>query len=94
MWYGAHIYRLQESATLMPSLASVRRRRLLTQRALANKAGVALSTVYAIENGRRAVPRFEVIRKLAEALEIEPLEIDEFRHAIGDEASRRTAAAA
>jgi len=79
----------------MPSLASARRRRLLTQRALAEKAGVALSTVYAIENGRRAVPRFEVIRKLAEALDVDPLEIDEFRHAVGDdEASRRTAAAA
>jgi len=78
----------------MPSLASVRRRRLLTQRALAEKAGVALSTVYAIENSRRATPRFEVIRKLAEALDVDPHDVDEFRHAIGDEAHRRTAAAA
>jgi hypothetical protein len=38
--------------------------------------------------------RFEVIRKLAQALDVNPHDVDEFRHAIGDEADRRTAAAA
>ena len=34
--------------------------------------------------------RFEVIRKLAEA--VDPLEIDEFHHAVGDETGKRTPA--
>jgi transcriptional regulator with XRE-family HTH domain len=63
----------------MPRLAAVRRRRLLTQRELAKRAGIAPSSVYSIEKGR-VVPRVGVVRKIVAALGIEdPAEVDEFR---------------
>ncbi len=65
----------------MRTLKESRAERLLTVRALAERAGVAPSTVYLIENGR-SVPRFDVIRKLCAALEAEPREVTEFAAAI------------
>ncbi len=65
----------------MMTLKQARAERLLTIRGLAEKAGVAFSTVYLVENGR-SMPRFEVIRKLSDALGVEPRQIAEFRAAM------------
>jgi transcriptional regulator with XRE-family HTH domain len=62
-------------------LRDVRAERLLTTRELADLAGVAPSTIYMIEAGR-STPRPSVIRRLSEALEVDPQEITEFRRAI------------
>jgi transcriptional regulator with XRE-family HTH domain len=52
-------------------LRRLRRERALSQRALARAAGVGLDAVNRIEKGRRdALP--STLRKLAEALEVEP----------------------
>ena len=63
------------------TLKEARAARLLTMRELAEQAGVAPSTVYLIEHGR-TVPQFSVIRRLADALEVKPAEIEEFAAAI------------
>jgi transcriptional regulator with XRE-family HTH domain len=65
----------------MPSLREVRLRRLLTQRELARLAGVTHKTVVDLELGR-VEPRLATMRKLAAALGVEPLEVDEFSRAI------------
>ena len=62
-------------------LQEVRRRRLLSVRRLAEAAGVAPTTVVNIEHGR-TLPSFRVIRDLSAALDVDPLEIDEFRSVI------------
>lgn len=66
---------------MMAKLEAVRRSKLLTQRELAQKAKVAKSTVYLIEAGEHN-PRLSIIRRLSEALGVEPTEIDEFRAVI------------
>lgn len=48
-----------------------RERALLTQQELADRAGVGLTTLNRIENDR-AEPQFRTIRKLAEALGVDP----------------------
>jgi DNA-binding XRE family transcriptional regulator len=63
------------------SLRDVRAERLLTTHELALLAGVAPSTIYMIEVGR-STPQLSVIRRLSEALEIDPRAITEFRRAI------------
>lgn len=69
----------------MPGLAVLRRRRLLSQRELARRAGVAPSSVYSIEK-RRTVPGIGIIRKIVAALGIDdPAEVDEFRRLLTDE---------
>ena len=65
----------------MRTLKEARAARLLTVRALAERAGVAPSTVYLAENGR-SVPRFSVIRAICDALSVEPSDIEEFAAAI------------
>ncbi len=65
----------------MPTLREARAARLLTVRGLAERAGVAFSTVHLIETGK-SIPRFGVIQKLSAALGVEPAEVDEFRAAI------------
>ena len=52
----------------VPGLRYWRERRVLSQRALAVKAGVMQSTIALLEGGQRAVP--QTIQKLAFALEI------------------------
>jgi transcriptional regulator with XRE-family HTH domain len=60
----------------------LRRRRLLTQRELAAKAGIAMSTLSKIERGIER-PRIAVMRALAQALGVaDPLTVREFRRAI------------
>ena len=76
----------------MPTLKEARAARLLTVRGLAERAGVAFSTVHLIETGK-SVPRFEVIEKLSRALGVEPAEVDEFAAAIEAAGQGKAAAA-
>lgn len=62
-------------------LATLRRRRLLTQRALAEKAGITHATLVSLELGK-ATPRIQTMQKIATALQVDPLEIAEFNRAI------------
>lgn len=55
-------------------LREVRIRRLLTQEELAEKAGLSPSTVVNIERDQ-AEPQFRTIRKLAEALDVDPISL-------------------
>lgn len=77
----------------MVTLKEARAERLLTVRGLAERAGVAFSTVHLVETGK-SVPRFEVIQKLSAALGVEPREIAEFAAAIEDAALGKGAAVA
>jgi transcriptional regulator with XRE-family HTH domain len=63
----------------MPPLRAVRAALLLTQGQLADRAHLAPTTVYSIEASRRR-PRRLTIKRLADALGVEPEMIDEFRH--------------
>ncbi len=67
------------------SLASVRKSKLLSQRALAQKAGVALSTIYMLEAGRTERTTFKVIRAVSEALSVPPESIAEFRRVVASD---------
>jgi transcriptional regulator with XRE-family HTH domain len=60
-------------------LASIRKHQLLSQRALARQAGVALSTIYLLEAGRTAHATFKVMRAVSDALAVPPESIAEFR---------------
>jgi len=63
-------------------LAMLRRRKLLSQRALASQAGVALSTVYLLEAGKTQRVTFKVMRAVSDALGVPPENIAEFRRAM------------
>ena len=63
------------------SLREVRAERLLSIRELARKAGVSPSTIYMIEAGR-STPRPAVARRIAEALDVAPQGVAEFRRTI------------
>ena len=62
--------------------------RLLTIREFAKLAGVAPSTIYLIEAGRTN-PQPSVMRRIAAALGVDPLQIGEFRAAIAARARPR-----
>jgi transcriptional regulator with XRE-family HTH domain len=66
----------------MTTLREARAGRLLSIRALAERAGVAPVTVLAAERGRRR-PSYGTIRRLADALGVDPAEVREFRPAMG-----------
>jgi len=68
----------EEHGAAVATLEEVRLRRRLTQRALAARAGVSLSTIQAIEAGRAGRVRFGTMEKLADVLDVEPEEIDDF----------------
>jgi len=53
-------------------LATIRKRKLLSQRALANEAGVALSTIYLLEAGKTEHATFKVMRAITTALNVPP----------------------
>jgi DNA-binding XRE family transcriptional regulator len=63
------------------SLRSLRLSRMLSQRDLARQAGVTQKTIVSVELGRLE-PRLKTMRKLAAALGVEPLEVEEFQKAI------------
>ncbi len=65
----------------MTSLREVRLRQTLSQRDLAEKAGVAPKTIVDLELGRNE-PRLRTMRLIAQALGVEVAEIDEFRQAL------------
>jgi transcriptional regulator with XRE-family HTH domain len=77
----------------MRTLKEARAERLMTVRGLAERAGVAPSTVYLIENGR-SVPRFDAIQKLSAALGVEPRDVEEFAAAIEEVARGKAIAVA
>src|SRR5690349_8398296 len=72
---------VHEQSPPMP-LASIRKRKLLSQRALARQAGVALSTIYLLEAGRTERVTYKVMRSVSEALGVPPESIAEFRRVI------------
>ena len=62
----------------MEPLATLRKRKLLSQRALAARAGVALSTIYLLEAGKTERVTFKVMRAVSEALGVPPEAVAEF----------------
>ncbi len=74
-----HSCRLVESPS---PLASVRKRKLMSQRDLARVAGVALSTIYLLEAGKTERVTFKVMRSVSSALGVEPEAIAEFRRVL------------
>ena len=75
----------------MPSLRELRAARLLSVRALAERASVSPRTIVQIEAGR-LTPRFVTMRKIATALGVEPAEVSEFAAAIQQAAEGKDAA--
>ena len=55
-------------------LRDLRKRRLLTQEQLAARSGVGIATIVRVERNQ-VEPRGSTIRKLAEALDVEPEEL-------------------
>jgi transcriptional regulator with XRE-family HTH domain len=72
-------------------LATIRKRKLLSQRALAKQAGVALSTIYLLEAGKTQHATFKVMRAVSQSLGVPPEAIAEFRRAMGTEFSSGSA---
>ena len=56
-------------------LRKVRDKRLLSQRELAERAGLSPTTILKLESGRVDEPQPRTIRKLADALEVDPDEL-------------------
>ncbi len=75
----------------MPTLREARTRRLFSVRALAEVAGVSPTTINLVETGRR-MPHFGTMRKIAQALDLQPREIAEFAEAIRQAAEGKAAA--
>ena len=71
----------------MGTLREERVRRLLSIRQLAERAGVAPTTVHLLETGRRR-PQYLTIEKLSRALGVEPAAVTEFREALAEAAQR------
>ena len=63
-----------EAMKIGKNLRRLREDRLLTQAELADRAGIALSSLVRIENDQ-VDPRFSSIRKLARALDADPREL-------------------
>ena len=63
-----------EAVKIGDNLRRLREDRLLTQAELAERAGIALSSLVRIENNQ-VNPRFSSIRKLARALDADPKEL-------------------
>ena len=57
----------------LPRLRAVRKAKMLSQDDLARRAGLSRPTISRVEAGEEA--RFVTVRKLAEALGVEPIEL-------------------
>ncbi len=67
---------LREMPHISPdSLKQARDKRLLSQRELAAKAGLSPTTILKLEAGRVEESHPRTVRKLAEALEVDPAEL-------------------
>jgi DNA-binding XRE family transcriptional regulator len=73
---------------MMTSLRELRAERLLSMRELARHASVAPSTIFLIESGR-TIPRQRVARQIAQALGVDPMQVDELRRRIEVTKQRR-----
>ena len=62
-------------ASLKDKLRRSRRRAALTQTELAEKSGVGITTITRIEAGHIPEPRVSTLRKLADALGVEPRDL-------------------
>lgn len=62
-------------APLKNKLRTARRRAALTQTELAERSGVGITTITRIEAGHVPEPRISTLRKLAEALGVEPRDL-------------------
>ena len=62
-------------ATLGEKLKDARRRAVLTQEQLAEKAGVGVATIIRLERGQVEEPRVSTLRKLAVPLEVDAREL-------------------
>lgn len=60
---------------LQERLREARRKAALTQTELADKSGVGITTITRIEKGHITEPRVSTLRKLAEALSVEPRDL-------------------
>ncbi len=69
----------------MKTLREWRVGQLLGVKALARKAGVSNTTIIQIERGEQ-VPTFRTIRRLSDALSVDPLEVTEFAAALAQRA--------
>lgn len=58
----------------MENLKRIRKARGLSQRALADRAGVVKSTIYEAEAGRH-VPRIQTLEKIADALDVDLVDL-------------------
>lgn len=56
-------------------LRRLRQERALSVRELSEKAGVSTETIYSLEHGRREWAWPRTVRRLAQALEVEPKEL-------------------
>ena len=65
---------LAEVLYIGEKLRETRKRKLLTQQQLAERSGVGIATIIRIE-GNQVEPRGSTIRKLAEALGVDPHEL-------------------
>ena len=65
---------LAEVLYIGEKLRETRKRKLLTQEQLAERSGVGIATIVRIERNQ-VEPRGSTIRKLAEALDVEPEEL-------------------
>ena len=65
---------LAEVLYIGDQLRDLRKRRLLTQEQLAERSGVGIATIVRVERNQ-VEPRGSTIRKLAEALSVEPEEL-------------------
>lgn len=71
----------------MKTLREWRAQQLLTIRDLAERAGISSQTIVQIEHARKT-PRVRTIRRICDALEVEPSEVTEFAAAIGQVADQ------
>ena len=79
---GARVSDIGTILDVMPRISGdrlrrVRDRRLLSQRELAERAGLSPTTILKLESGRVEEPHPRTIRKLADALEVDPAELVE-----------------